>query len=189
MLPGNYRVGSPSQNRHNLMLSMNTARWKRTSLWTASCRFLMTPDFRILPWVREFHYAISATVRAIPRARAGPANTASGEGCHGTARRIAHTMSSPPTLIWVGRVGVLDRVDMGRCCRWNAVPPPRDAPRRATNCLPMQEPSALSASPSPVAETSHGKRSRAGFAGGRAGTGSSRLHLMPAVAPMMRHCR
>src|SRR5580693_5385690 len=143
---------TPSQNRHNVMLSMNTGALEAHFPLDASSDSVMTPDFRILlVGPGEFHYAISADNQGNTCVRALPGNTASAIVTELLGDRT-YQVKATDQLVF--RSGQLDHVDMAVPLECGC-PPSRDAPMRATNNLPILPSNPAPTNPAASGETVH----------------------------------
>lgn len=142
--PGTTLSITPSQNKHNLLLGMNTGALEAHLQLDASSDSVMTPDFRILlVGPGEFHYAFSADSQGNTCVRALPGNTASAIVTELLGDRT-YQVKATDQLVFHG--GQLDRVDMAVPLECGC-PPARPAVERASNDLPVENQAASRALP------------------------------------------
>jgi hypothetical protein len=189
--PGTTVSITPSENRHNLLLGMNSGGIEAHLQLDDSADLIMTPDFRIaLEGPGEFHYAFSSEKNGDTCVRALPGNTISATA---TELLDAQTYHVKPTEQVVFRGGRVDRIDTKVPLECGC-PPPRQNIERAQNDLPVQGNAASEARPPTAPNSPPGENSaaeaRSGIPAGNSEPGeaspANELHVQ-VTAPLVFH--
>ncbi|MFZ0478406.1 MAG: AMIN domain-containing protein [Terriglobales bacterium] len=125
----------PSQDRHNLLLGMNTGAIEAHVDLDSSTDLVMTPDFRIaLDGPGEFDFAFSADKRGDTCVRALPGNSGAVTATELLGDRTYQVKATDGVVFRAGR---LDRMDTNVPLECGC-PPPRQNVERAGTELPTQ---------------------------------------------------
>ncbi len=178
--PGTTLSATPSQNHHNVLLSMNTGALEAHLVLDASSDSVLTPDFRILlAGPGEFDYAISADSQGNTCVRSLPGNTASAVVTELLGDRTYHVKTTDQLVF---RSGHLDRVDAAVPLECGC-PPSRDIPMRANRNLPIEsKPPNLAQ----TGETPRRENAPSGMGAPVASEASNELHIQ-ITAPFVFH--
>ncbi|MGA9528247.1 MAG: AMIN domain-containing protein [Terriglobales bacterium] len=133
--PGTKLSIIPSQDRHNLLLGMNTGAIEAHVDLDASADLVLTPDFRIaLQGPGEFDFAFSADKRGDTCVRALPGNTGAATATELLGDRSYQVKATDGVVFRGGRLDHMDTNVPLEC----GCPPPQQNVERAGNELPTQ---------------------------------------------------
>ncbi len=189
--PGTTVSITPSENRHNLLLGMNSGGIETHLQLDNSTDLIMTPDFRIaLEGPGEFHYAFSSQKNGDTCVRGLPGNTITA-----TATELLgdQTYQVKPAEQVVFRGGRVDRTDTNVPLECGCPPSPQNI-ERAQNELPVQGTAVSEARPPATPNSSAAENASAGAMSGVPAGNNSPTEAPPAnelhvqvTAPLVFH--